>query len=109
MRSALTILVVGFALAPEIVARAQVIPTTRTIDGVVVRNHRSDALEKAPRWSLSPRPMTVIGGASGDPKFDLTYAGDFALLSDGRMVTLAPIGNRLFVFATEPLVRTSVL
>jgi hypothetical protein len=70
------------------------------IDGVVVLQHRGDAFNRAPTWTLAPAPVGTAGG-DGAPEFDLTYASDIELLSDGRIVSLARIGSRLLLFAPD--------
>jgi hypothetical protein len=77
-----------------------VLPTRQLVDGVVVLQHRAGAFERAPQWSLAPAPLATAGGPAA-PDYDLTYARAVEILSDGRLVTLAPVGNRLFVFAPD--------
>lgn len=76
-------------------------PTSRMQDGVRILEHAADALDRAPRLTLDSIPVAVLGGARADPAFDLTYAAYAALLSDGRVVTLAPVGNRLLAFGAD--------
>ena len=74
------------------------VPTRQVVNGVVVLQHAPDVFEKAPKWSLAAAPLATAGGADA-PDYDLTYARVVEILSDGRLVTLAPVGVRLFVFA----------
>src|SRR4029079_13762074 len=59
---------------------AQVLPTTRVVDGVILREHKGDAFGRAPKIGISSMPIAVLGGANGDPNYDLTYAHDVVLL-----------------------------
>jgi hypothetical protein len=83
--------------APRVPVRA----TTRLVDGIPTLEHQAGAFDRAPCYSLHPTPVAVIGGSAGDPKYDLTYAHDVALLSDGRVATLASIGNKLYIFGAD--------
>ena len=76
-------------------------PTTRVQDGVTIREHAADAFEHAPRLVVDAEPVTRIGGADGDPTYDLTFARHVVLLEDGRVVALAGIGNRLMMFGRD--------
>jgi hypothetical protein len=72
--------------------------TTRVENGVTVYEHAADAFDKAPQWTLEATAATTYGGADGDPQYDLTYAYFVVPLSDGRLMTFAPVGNKVFVF-----------
>ncbi|MES2522301.1 MAG: hypothetical protein V4617_06370 [Gemmatimonadota bacterium] len=65
-----------------------------------VLSHAANAFDRAPQWSLAPAPVATAGGAHA-PNHDLTNAWEVELLSDGRLVTLASIGNRLLLFAPD--------
>ena len=75
--------------------------TTRVENGVTVYEHAPDAFSKAPHWTLEPTPASTIGGADGDPQYDLTHARMVVQLSDGRVMTFAPVGNKVFVFGRD--------
>jgi hypothetical protein len=75
--------------------------TTRVENGVTVYEHAPDAFQKAPQWTLEATPASVIGGAGGDPQYDLTYSRMVIPLSDGRVMTFAPVGNKVFVFGKD--------
>ena len=79
---------------------APVLPARQLLGGIVVLQHRVDAFDRAPQWSLAPAAIATAGGASS-PDYDLTNAWYVELLSDGRLVTLAPVGNRLLVFGPD--------
>ena len=78
-----------------------VAPMRRAVNGVTVLEHEARAFDLAPRVTLDPRPIAVLGGAAGDPDYDLTYAHYVELLPDGRVMALAPVGNKLFVFRAD--------
>lgn len=78
-----------------------VMPTTRVDAGVRVMQHDRTALARATQLELAGPPITVIGGANGDPDYDLTFAFYVALLSDGRLATLSPVGNKYYVFGAD--------
>ena len=82
-------------------SQAPVLPTRSVAGEVVVLQHGPDAFDRAPKWSLESKPIATAGGAAGVPEFDLTGAGDVEILSDGRLVTLAMVGNRLLLFAAD--------
>ena len=44
---------------------------------------------------------TLSGMQPTDPQYDLTYAYFVVPLSDGRVMTFAPIGNKVFVFGRD--------
>jgi 6-bladed beta-propeller len=75
--------------------------TTRVENDVTVYEHAPDALDKAPQWTLESAPASTIGGAGGDPQYDLTRAYFVVPLSDGRVMTFAPVGNKVFVFGRD--------
>ena len=75
--------------------------TVRMVDGVRAMKHEAGALDRAPRLTIDPEPVAVLGGAEGEAAFDLTYVSDVVLLSDGRFATLSAIGNRLLIFAAD--------
>jgi hypothetical protein len=77
---------------------AQVVPIRAVQNGVTVLQRRADAFTRAPQWIVEDKPVAVAGG-SGAPDYDLTFAWNVEILSDGRLVTLAPVGNRLYVFS----------
>ena len=76
------------------------LPTRRVVDGVVLLEHPADAFARAPQWTLASTPLAIAGGADA-PDYDLTTARAVEILSDGRIVTLSPVGARLFVFAPD--------
>lgn len=88
-------------LAPPRTLSEGVAPTPSSMDGVETWRYPDDALELAPRFTLDPTPTLVIGGAAGDPAYDLTYLHTATLLDDGRVATLSAIGARLFLFAAD--------
>jgi hypothetical protein len=78
-----------------------VLATPRVENGVTVYGHEADALDRAPRWTLESEPVATIGGADGDPQYDLTRVSYVVPLSDGRVMTFARIGNKVFVFGRD--------
>ncbi|MEP6833223.1 MAG: 6-bladed beta-propeller [Gemmatimonas sp.] len=78
-----------------------VLPTTRMDAGVKVFQHDRTAFTRATQLELIGPPLSVIGGADGDTEHDLTYAFYVGLLSDGRVTTLSPIGNKYYVFGSD--------
>lgn len=78
-----------------------VLATTRIENGVPVHEHAPDAFDKAPQWTLEDTPASTVGGAGGDPEYDLTRAYFVVPLSDGRVMTFAPVGNKVFVFGRD--------
>ena len=77
---------------------APVLPTVSTKGGIRILEHSAGSIERARRLTVESRPVAVLGGADGDPDFDLTGARVAVLLPDHRIVTLAPVGNKLLVF-----------
>lgn len=102
----------GFACALSVVVAAMsnaqnrkdtigsvpVLPHTRLEAGVKVMEHDKTAFARATQLELVGAPLTVAGGSNGDPEFDLTNAYGIALLSDGRIATLAGVGSKFFIF-----------
>jgi hypothetical protein len=85
-------------MAPGLLAaQSPVIPTRHQVSGNVELRHERRALDRAPQWSLDGTPIHAAGGAD-DPEHDLTNARYVELLSDGSVVTLAPVGSRLIWF-----------
>ena len=78
-----------------------VLATTRVENGVTVYEHAADAFDKAPRWTLENAPLTTIGGADGDPQYDLTRVSYVVPLTDGRVMTFASVGNKVLVFGQD--------
>ncbi len=78
-----------------------VLPRTRMEAGIAVREHDAAAFTGAPQFVLDPVPLMIAGGANGAADYDLTYAYQAVLLSDGRLATLATIGNKLLIFDTD--------
>ena len=80
---------------------APVMPVVRNEGAVKVYQHDRTAFARATQLELVGAPITVIGGAAGDDEHDLTHASHVALLSDGRVVTLSPVGNKYYVFSAN--------
>ena len=78
-----------------------VLATLRVENGVNVYEYAPDAFKKAPQWTLDPTPVATIGGADGDPQYDLTRVSFVVPLSDGRAMTFARVGNKVFVFGRD--------
>jgi hypothetical protein len=78
-----------------------VLATARVENGVTVYGHAAGALDRAPPWKLESDPVVTIGGADGDPNYDLTGVSYVVPLSDGRVMTFARIGNKVFVFGRD--------
>ena len=76
-----------------------VTPTTRVEAGVKVHQHDKTAFARATQLELVGAPIAVIGGANGDPDYDLTNVEQVALLSDGRVATL--YGAKFFLFGAN--------
>ena len=84
------------------VSRGEPVPATvRVENGVTVYDHAPDAFTRAPQWTLEPTPAAVIGGADGDPQYDLTRVTYVVPLSDGRVMTFARVGNKVIVFGRD--------
>ncbi len=73
----------------------------RDSNGVEQLTFPPDAFARVPQFTLDSVPIAVAGGANGSRDFDLTYARHVHFLSDHRLVTFAPIGARLLVFAAN--------
>lgn len=113
MRHALSIALVAVAVAgcggrgdaeftKQMVSRGEPVPaSTRVDNGVTTYEHSPDAFTKAPQWTLEETPVSTMGGADGDPQFDLTRVYFAVLLSDGRVMTFAPVGNKVYVFRRD--------
>jgi hypothetical protein len=78
-----------------------VMPVTRVVNGVMIREHSASAFARAPQLALDAKPLMVMGGLDGDPAYDLTWAQYVVPLRDGRIVTLSPVGNKLFVWGAD--------
>ena len=88
--------------AEGLIGRGDPVPATTRIDnGVTVYEYPPDAFDRAPRWTLDSEPVSTIGGADGDPKYDLTRTDWVIPLSDGRVMTFAGVGNQVFVFGRD--------
>jgi hypothetical protein len=77
------------------------IPDVRSDGDVTVMEHPAGAYMQAPQFTIEATPLSVIGGAGGDPQYDLTYASYVIPLADGRVMTFARIGNKVFVFGRD--------
>ena len=82
-------------------AAAPVLASRRMADGVEILEHGRDALLQAPQYAIAPTPLAVMGGAAGDPAFDLTHMWSAVLLSDGRVATWSGIGSKLLLFRAD--------
>ncbi len=80
---------------------APVMPAREMEAGVAVLRHNASAFDRAPQWSIAPTPLAVAGGRSAGAEFDLTNVRNAELLSDGRIVAFAPIGNRLVLYGAN--------
>jgi hypothetical protein len=78
-----------------------VFPRTRTVNGVVIREHDAGAFARAPSVQVDPTPIATAGGPDGHPDYDLTYAGSALFFRDGRFATLSRVGNLLFIFGAN--------
>lgn len=79
-----------------------VIPTVnRQPDGTERLTFTAEDFGRVPQFTLDSVPLAVAGGANGESEFDLTGAYFVHLLSDNRIVTFAPVGARLLVFAPD--------
>ena len=84
------------------ISRGNPVPaTTRVDNGVTVYEYPRSAFNEAPQWTLEPTPASTIGGADGDPLYDLTRVSYVVPLSDGRVMTFARVGNKVFVFGRD--------
>jgi hypothetical protein len=72
---------------------------TRTANGVLLHEHRADALDRAPQLTPAATPDAIVGGDEGDPAFDLTYLSSVIHLRGGQVVTYSRIGSKLAVFS----------
>jgi hypothetical protein len=80
---------------------APVIPARRVQDGVTILEHGADAFTRAPRLALAPAPLATMGGAGGDPAYDLTETSSVILLRDGRLATFAFTDSKLLIFGAD--------
>src|SRR3990172_3904670 len=78
-----------------------VLARQRVEGGVTILEHDRDAFTRATRLSLDASVVTVVGGAGGDPAYDLTGAHQVVLLSDGRLATFATVGNKFLIFGAD--------
>jgi len=53
------------------------------------------------KLAIDPHPLATMGGAEAAPSYDLTHAYHVALLADGRVAALAPIGSRFMLFGAD--------
>jgi hypothetical protein len=84
------------------ISRGEPVPAIMRVEnGVTIYEHAPDAFSKAPQWTLEGTPASTYGGDAGDPQYDLTYAYFAVPLSDGRLMTFAPVGNKVFVFGRD--------
>ena len=68
--------------------------------GVNTRRHDRTSFEQAPRLSISPQPVLVVGGYDADEAFDLTGFDD-AKITRGNGITALVSGNRVLSFQTN--------
>ncbi|MEO5798485.1 MAG: hypothetical protein ABIZ70_02975 [Gemmatimonadales bacterium] len=80
------------------IAQAPEIPATRLVGGVTLLEHRADAFARAPKLTVDPKPLLVIGGAGVDPDYGLEHVYQPVVLSDGRIAAFPWIGNSLRIF-----------
>lgn len=80
---------------------APVVPTTRTEGTITIREHGADAFARAPQLTADPTPLATMGAADADPNYDLTWAHHVTILDDGRVLALAPVGNRIMLFGPD--------
>ena len=78
-----------------------VLARQRVEGGVTIFEHDRDAFTRATRLTLDASVVTVVGGADGDPAYDLTGAHQVVLLSDGRLATFATVGNKFLIFGAD--------
>jgi hypothetical protein len=81
-------------------AGSPVLPARRTVAGVTILEHDASAFERAPKWSISATPVATAGGGNARSAFDLTDVYDAALLSDGRLFTVAS-GSKMLLFGVD--------
>lgn len=83
-------------------ATVRPVPATVRMEGSVkIYQHDRSSFAKAARMELVGAPLGVMGGASNEDDYDLTYAQYVTVLSDGRVSTLSPIGNKIYVFGAD--------
>ncbi|MEP6591321.1 MAG: 6-bladed beta-propeller [Gemmatimonadota bacterium] len=86
----------------SVLAGSEPVLPTRHEDGALLRlQHDSTAIDRAALFTIESTPLYTVGGAAGDPEFDLTYVNFVELLSSGGIVTQAGIGSRLLVFEAD--------
>lgn len=78
-----------------------IMPVVRAEGSVALMEHSSTAHRQAPQFTVELTPLSIVGGGSGDPQFDLTGASYVVGLSDGRVMTFGPLGNMVFVFSRD--------
>jgi hypothetical protein len=88
----------GSAAARVLTEPQPLMPVVRTDVDVTVLEHPVGAYMQAPQLTTEATPLSIIGGADGDPQFDLTLASYVIPLADGRVMTFARVGNKVFVF-----------
>src|SRR5690348_12374604 len=107
LRLALVVACVAFAPGAAAQRGQSTLVTTpvparkRVESGITVLEHDQAALARATRLTLVATPVTVAGSINEDPAYDLTRAYNAVLLADGRIATLARVGNRLLVFGVD--------
>ncbi len=78
-----------------------VLPDTATLNGVMVMHHAADAFERAPKWSLDPKPVVVFSGGD-NTDFDLESVLAPVLLADQRLIARSRSGMaRLVLFKSN--------
>jgi hypothetical protein len=84
------------------VLRTVPVAATVRMDGSIkVFQHDRSSFARATKLELVGAPLGVMGGAANDEDYDLTYALYISVLSDGRVTTLSPIGNKIHVFGAD--------
>ncbi|HEX9563432.1 MAG TPA: hypothetical protein VF981_05660 [Gemmatimonadaceae bacterium] len=78
-----------------------ILPTVTQDSGVLVMEHGPDALDRAPRLVVDSAPVMTVGGAEGDPQYDLTRVSFAVPLTDGRFMAFSRIGNLVMLFGRD--------
>lgn len=103
------------AIAPLIQLSAQqaplsgsvVLPQKSVVAGVTVFTHDRSAFTRAAMLVAAPAALSVMGGANGDPAYDLTKVQEVALLTGGGIAAFSA-DQRLLVFNPDGTPRRTI-
>lgn len=72
--------------------------TSRDSLGVAILSYPASAWDSAPAWTLSDKPIVILGGDSVDATMDLSTAAVATVLRDGRSVVSATNPAEILLF-----------